>query len=173
VTVGRGFLVAGVAVLIVAIVISRTDAWERFNGSDLAKVTFDLQVSGAQQIASRGAGMITRNSSWAGRDGYELQLAGKDVALALTSRLRFVPGTYAVNSDSQAARDTIKLMGASLWFATDGPVFWGDSGYVRISQDGARLRGTYQIFLTNKFNPTRGELPPHAVVRGEFLGQIP
>ena len=126
------------------------------------------------QITAKGSGAIARTSSWAGPDGYTIQLAAADVGLALTTRNRVPPGLYPVRPSAANATGTpVDTMAATLWRGGGGPIFWGDSGNVIITRDGNQLRGEFRIFLTNRFNPPVGAQPPQVVVSGEFMSGVP
>ena len=169
-----GCLVAALLVGGGAAVVSHTGAWQRFNGSTLATGEFTLRVEGAIQTTAKGSGAIARTSSWAGSDGYTIQLAAADLGLALNTRNRVPPGLYPVRPSAANATGTpVDTMAATVWRGAGGPIFWGDSGTVMVTRDGKRLRGEFRIFLTNRFNPPMATSPPHIVVSGEFTSGAP
>ena len=153
---GRRFA-QGCAYLVVALFIgcyacTKTDAWERSNGSTIGKGTHDLMARGVVVLDWRNMQVqASRVSDWVDSDGYNIEFSGPSdyEFFALSTRSRPAPGVFRVGTGVARDYDAMlilsnagKVGGREVGFER------ADSGRVELRSAPSGLDGSYTVYLT-------------------------
>ena len=174
----QGCALAVIACFATCYACTKTDAWQRLNGSVLAKGTNSLTARGAMSLDWPDSRVLLMRAYFHEPDGYYIEVGGDSLHqltyfFTFTTRFRPHPGVYELEARKGNARPETRYI-ASLSLGGDEGLFNGvevgfktDSGRLTISPAIHGLDGNYVVFMSGippGGTKTRGQI----VVRGQF-----
>jgi len=167
----RGGAFTIVALFVGCYACTKTDAWERFNGSTTGQGIHDLTARGVVALDWHNLpAHAARTSELAGEDGYDIELSGPSEYqfLAFKTPTRPSPGTYRVSTSPSRGYEAMLMLSSSLTVeGRDVNFVAADSGRVTLRSAQSGLDGAYTVYFTGT-PPTDLNKHGQVVVSGTF-----
>jgi hypothetical protein len=154
--------------------ISKTDGWQRLNGSVLSDGVGSLTTTGVDSISwPEMSAELRRVSAMSGGDGYDLQMDGSHMQEGLA--FHFLTRPSAGNAFAVTRDDTVPQRAGTARFVLMSGLNddWGSSGHNGFDADSGRiafqkghggLDASYVVYMTGKNPDTHA--PGRIVARG-------